>query len=312
MEDMVMENLFNGIYKKKNVLITGNSGFKGSWLALWLERLGASVYGYSLPPVYSPSHFTSLQLKYPTTFANILDRSKLEEVLINVKPDIVFHLAAQAFVLESYREPLTTYETNVIGTLNVFEAARKCESVRAVINVTTDKVYENEETGMDYVEKDKLGGYDMYSSSKACSDIMTSSYRNSFFNPEGYGRDHFVLLASVRAGNVIGGGDWSPDRLIPDIVRAVIKGEKVKIRNQKAIRPWQHVLEPIFGYLLLGQKLLEGDIKAAAAWNFGPALHHCVSVETLLKEIRLAWKVVEWEVLENETFHEAEILKLNS
>jgi len=253
--------LFNGIYRNKTVLITGHTGFKGSWLSLWLKKLGAYVIGYSLKEYPNTKHFFELKLDVENIFADVRDRDTLKKAIITYKPDIIFHLAAQSLVRESYRDPIATYETNVIGTLNLLEAVRNCEAVKAIVNVTTDKVYENKKQDSGYKETDNLGGFDPYSSSKACSEILTSSYRDSFFN----NNKHKILIASARAGNVIGGGDWANDRLIPDITRAVIKKEKVKIRNPASVRPWQHVLEPLSGYLLLGQKLLEGKKTFASA-----------------------------------------------
>ncbi|MBK5284695.1 MAG: CDP-glucose 4,6-dehydratase [Bacteroidia bacterium] len=306
MESLVMENLFGGIYKGKTVLITGNTGFKGSWLALWLQKLGANVIGYSLPAPTNPSHFEILKTDYETITGNILELNFLKQNLSQIKPVIVFHLAAQSLVRESYLDAVNTYETNVIGTLNVFESARNCESVKAIVNVTTDKVYRNSETQKAFSENDALGGHDMYSSSKACSEILTESYRKSFFDNSG------ILLASARAGNVIGGGDWSNDRLIPDVVKATGTRKKVMIRYPDSIRPWQHVLEPLSGYLFLGKKLLEEKQEFAKGWNFGPQLSDCVSVKTILKGISAIWQDVQWEIDQNENPHETQMLMLDS
>jgi CDP-glucose 4,6-dehydratase len=306
MESVVMENLFGGIYKGKTVLITGTTGFKGSWLACWLQKMGANVTGYSLPPATHPSHFGILKADYETIEADILDLNFLKSSFSRVKPDIVFHLAAQSLVRESYNDPLKTYQTNVIGTLHVFEAARNSESTRGLVNVTTDKVYENRESKKAFREEDPFGGHDLYSSSKACSEILTESYRKSFLSKSP------LLLASARAGNVIGGGDWSSDRLIPDVVKAASSKKKAAIRFPKSVRPWQHVLEPLAGYLALGKKLLEGKREFAAGWNFGPKLSDCVSVEEVLKKISVHWNAVKWETDKGEHPHEAQLLMLDS
>lgn len=302
-----MKDLFGGIYKNKTVLITGNTGFKGSWLALWLKELGAEVIGYSKDDVSSPSHYQLLHLNYTTYYKNILDRKVLNKIFLKHKPEIVFHLAAQSLVRESYHNPCETYETNVMGTLNVLEASRKCKSVRAIVNVTTDKVYENIEQHIFYKENDRLGGFDLYSSSKACSEILSTSYRSAFFS------DNKILLATARAGNVIGGGDWAADRLIPDIMRSVSKKKTAQIRNPHSIRPWQHVLEPLSGYLLLGEMLLKGKTKFAGAWNFGPQGESCVDVSEVIRRMKSTWNKIKFIVSENKqkNLHEAGILKLD-
>jgi len=285
--------MFNNIYKNKKVLITGHTGFKGSWLALWLKELGAEVIGYALKPPTTPSHY-ELLTQQPTDNLNIISIEgdirnyiKLNEIFQSYKPEIVFHLAAQPLVRYSYINPVETFETNVMGTINVFEACRNCESVRAIVNITSDKCYENKEWVWGYRESDPMGGYDPYSASKGCAELVTSAYRNSFFTPSYPLTDSppRVLLASARAGNVIGGGDWADDRLIPDIMRATAKNESVIIRNPKATRPWQHVLEPLSGYLLLGQKLLEGRKEFAGGWNFGPDDESNITVENLIENI---------------------------
>lgn len=302
-----MDKIFGNIYKNKNVLITGHTGFKGSWLALWLKQLGANVSGYSLDVVSTPSHFNLLEIDITTAYGDIRDKNKLELFFSETKPDIVFHLAAQSLVRESYRNVNFTYETNIIGTLNVFEAARKCKSVKAIINVTTDKVYENLEREQPYTEEDRLGGYDPYSSSKACSEILTSSYRNSFLN------DHSILLASARAGNVIGGGDWATERLIPDIINSAISNQITEIRSPKSIRPWEHVLEPLSGYLVLGQKLLEGKTEFAEAWNFGPEQGDMWKVSEVIEKMQSQWNKINYKINEESAkqYHEAKILKLD-
>ncbi|PKN67456.1 MAG: CDP-glucose 4,6-dehydratase, partial [Deltaproteobacteria bacterium HGW-Deltaproteobacteria-10] len=223
--------MFDNIYHNKNILITGHTGFKGSWLALWLSQMGANVTGYSLQPPTDPSHFQLLNIDINSIIGDVRDIDKLKAVFKEQQPEIVFHLAAQAIVRLSYQDPVETMTSNVLGTVNVLEAARASGTVRAIVNVTSDKCYENQEWPWGYRESDVLGGYDPYSASKGCSEIVTSCWRNSFFNPTGYGKTHQTLLSSARAGNVIGGGDWASDRLIPDIMRAIHQNEKVKIRN---------------------------------------------------------------------------------
>lgn len=291
-------------YKNKRVLLTGHTGFKGSWLDLWLKTLGADVLGYSLEPNTDPSLHKILGLD-DNFIGNILDKEKLEKTFLDFRPEVVFHLAAQPLVRLSYAEPLLTYQTNVIGTLNVLEAARKCRSTKAFVNITTDKCYENKEVDCGYCEDDPMGGHDMYSSSKSCVEIMSTSYRRSFLNSE-----NSFALATARAGNVIGGGDWALDRLIPDCIRAINEGQKIEIRNPLAIRPWQHVLEPLSGYLLLGKKLLDEGGKFAQGFNFGP------DEDSVLKVSEVAEKVIEYYgkgeivVHKRDDLHEAELLML--
>jgi CDP-glucose 4,6-dehydratase len=278
--------LFNGIYNNKTVLVTGHTGFKGSWLCFWLIQMGAKVIGYSLEPPTSPNHFELLNLDMVSVIGDIRDSDKLNAVFAQYQPEIVFHLAAQPLVRLSYKEPVETFETNVIGTLKVFEACRNTKSVRAIVNITSDKCYENKEWVWGYRENDPMGGYDPYSASKGCAELVTSSYRNSFFNVNEYGKSHNVLLASCRAGNVIGGGDWAKDRLMTDIMVAVSEGKKVVIRNPRATMPWQHVLEPLSGYLMLGQKLFEGKKEFAQAWNFGPGEQGAITVKEVVENIK--------------------------
>jgi CDP-glucose 4,6-dehydratase len=304
--------MFNSAYYSRRVLITGHTGFKGSWLALWLTRMGAKITGYSLQPPTNPNHFQLLDLNINSVIGDIRDGDKLKEIFIEQKPEIVFHLAAQAIVRLSYKDPLETFSSNVIGTVNVLEAARATGGVRAIVNVTSDKCYENREWPWGYRETDALGGYDPYSASKGCAEMVTASFRNSFFNPEEYGKTHQTLLASARAGNVIGGGDWAQDRLIPDIMRAVHQNEKVKIRNPYAVRPWQHVLEPLHGYLVLGQRLLEGKKEFADAWNFGPAEEDSVSVGEIVSQIKKSWPKIDCEISQTQDQpHEAALLRLD-
>lgn len=299
--------MFNNFYKNKRVFLTGHTGFKGSWLALWLTKLGAKVCGYSLKPNTNPSMFKSLNIGNRITKSitgNLLDIDLLEKTLIEFQPDIVFHLAAQPLVRLSYKEPLLTYQTNVIGTLNVLEAARKSHSVKAFVNVTTDKCYENKEINYGYKEDDALGGYDMYSSSKGCVEILTSSYRRSFLS-------NSFALATARAGNVIGGGDWALDRLIPDCIRSINSNIDIEIRNPIAIRPWQHVLEPLSGYLLLGQKLFENKTKYSEGFNFGPNEESVLTVAEVAKLVTDNYGLGKVTVGEPSDLHEAGLLMLN-
>ncbi len=307
-----MQNLFSSVYAGKKVLLTGHTGFKGSWLALWLTQMGAKVIGYSLEVPSKPNHIELLDLDIVSITGDIRDTAKLNGIFEKYQPDIVFHLAAQALVRLSYDEPVETYETNVMGTLKVLEACRKCTSVKAIVNITSDKAYENKEWIWGYRENDPMGGFDPYSSSKGCAELLASSYRNSYFNLDDYGTKHNTLLASCRAGNVIGGGDWAQDRLITDIMVAVSKGEKVKIRNPHATRPWQHVLEPLSGYLHIGQKLLEGKKDFAEGWNFGPSDEGSISVEEAVKYIQKHWDKIDYELnLSDDHPHEANLLKLD-
>jgi CDP-glucose 4,6-dehydratase len=311
MENLGIEML--NIYQNKKVFITGNTGFKGSWLAAIFKSLNINIEGYALPFVTPVNHFGIINSDYKTTFADILDKEKLAESIASAKPDIIFHLAAQALVRPSYTNPVNTYETNVIGTLNVLEAARKCDSVKAIVLITTDKVYENKECYKPYKETDELGGYDMYSSSKACCEILIRSYRSSFFNVADYKIKHDVLLASARAGNVIGGGDWSTDRLFPDIALSSSQGRKVQIRNPKSVRPWQHVLDCLYGYLLLGAKLLNEEKAYAEPWNFSPYAFDVKDVEEITKVANHSWDKINIEFGEpTENFHEAGLLILDN
>jgi len=303
---------FGGIYRQRKVLVTGHTGFKGSWLAYWLLKMGANVCGYALPPPTNPNHFDLLKLDMESHIGDIRDIKRLLAVLALFRPEIVFHLAAQPLVRLSYKEPRETFETNVMGTINVLEACRQTPSVRAIVNITSDKCYKNKEWVWGYRENDPMGGFDPYSASKGCAELVASSYRNSFFNLADYGRGHSLLLASCRAGNVIGGGDWAQDRLIPDIMKAVSKGETVIIRSPNATRPWQHVLEPLSGYLLVGQKLLEGKKEFAEAWNFGPGDNSSISVEEVLKQIQKYWPNINYKIDQDTNApHEANLLKLD-
>lgn len=271
-------------WKNKRVFITGHTGFKGSWLVIWLHTLGAKVTGYALKPPTSPSLYEVAQVDglVESFIADIRNIIALRDALLKTQPEIIIHMAAQPLVRESYQDPVGTFETNVMGTINLLESVRVCESVRVVVNVTTDKCYENQEWLWGYRETDMLGGYDPYSNSKACSELVTSSYRQSFFNINAAAAQN-VGIATARAGNVIGGGDWATDRLVPDIVKAVSKGKTVNLRNPMATRPWQHVLDPLSGYLLLAQKLYQDPCQYSEAWNFGPEERDIKNVEYLVR-----------------------------
>ncbi len=303
--------MFNNIYRGKKVFITGHAGFKGSWLALWLTKLGAEVKGYSLYPWTGPSHWNLINLGIESVNWDIADSERLEGEMIEFQPDIVFHLTAQAIVLKAYEDPIATYETNVLGTLRLFEACRKTASVRAVVNITSDKCYDNKEWPYRYRETDVVGGFDPYSSSKGCSELLTASYRKSYWNTEDYGVKHNVLLASCRAGNVIGGGDWARDRLIPNTVRAVQGNKSVFVRDTQATRPWMHVLDALSGYLLVGEKLLEENVDCGKPWNFGPADENSVSVMDALKIMQRYWADIKIEVDRQPRPHEARLLNLD-
>ncbi len=304
--------MFGDAYRNRRVLLTGHTGFKGSWLAYWLQQLGAEVCGYALEAPSEPSHWNLLNLDLRSEIADIRDADALPNVFNDFQPEVVFHLAAQPLVRDSYKFPVETYATNVMGTLNVFEACRKAESVRAIINVTTDKCYDNKEQDQGYREDDPMGGYDPYSSSKGCSELLTASYRNSYFNNQEFGKAHETLLASCRAGNVIGGGDWAVDRLIPDIMRAVSEGRPVEIRNPDSTRPWQHVLEPLRGYLMVAEKLLAGESQYASAWNFGPNDEESLSVGDVVQQVAMHWDKIEFQLGRSiGQPHEAGLLKLD-
>lgn len=301
---------FNDIYSGKRVFITGHTGFKGSWLALWMQQLGATVGGFALTPTTDESHFDALSMDMDSTIGDIRDRKEIAEAIEAFQPDIVFHMAAQPLVRYSYREPHETYETNVMGTLNVLEACRAAKSVQAIVCITTDKVYENYESEDGYVESDRLGGYDPYSSSKACCEILTASYVNSFLNPKDFGTSHNTLVATVRGGNVIGGGDWSEDRLIPDIVRAIMQQEVIEVRSPSSVRPWQHVLDCLSGYVLLGEKLLQKDVSFAESWNFGPVDKEFITVREIVEIAQKTWSDLQ-ATYGQPNLHETGMLQLN-
>lgn len=300
-------------WQGRKVLVTGHTGFKGSWLSIWLTALGADVTGYALAPPTSPSLFAlaGLEDRMHSVVADVRDRDRLAAVVAAAAPEVIFHLAAQPLVRQSYEMPRETFEINVMGTVHVLEAARPVESVRAVVNVTTDKCYENREWVWGYREGDPLGGHDPYSSSKACAEIVTAAYRNSFFGPSA-GTAPRLALASARAGNVIGGGDWAVDRLVPDFFRAASAGVAVRIRNPHAVRPWQHVLEPLGGYLLLARRLLESGVDFAEGWNFGPEDADARPVAWIIDQLCSSWG--EGATVEHDDapqVHEAGYLKLD-
>ena len=295
------------------MLVTGHTGFKGGWLAVWLESLGAKVAGYSLPAPTEPSFFdvAGVGKSVATTIGDIRDLQSLRKCMQAVEPEVVIHLAAQALVRPSYEDPVGTYATNVMGTVNLLEATRQISSVRSVVIVTSDKCYENREREQGYREDEAMGGYDPYSNSKGCAELVTSAYTNSFFNPADYTR-HKVAVASGRAGNVIGGGDWAKDRLVPDMIRAIVAGQPVRIRNPNATRPWQHVLEPVGAYLLLAQRLFEEGPKFAGGWNFGPLEEDTRNVRDVVTQLTRQWgSEARWEADAGDHPHEARLLKLD-
>jgi len=308
-----MSDLFGGIFDNRKVFITGHTGFKGSWLVLLLNELGADVYGYALEPPTRPSLYNTASVDefVKSYISDIRDYNKLHQAISEVQPEIMIHMAAQPLVRESYKNPIDTYSTNVMGTVNLLEACRHTKSIRAIVNVTTDKCYENKEWIWGYRENEPMGGFDPYSNSKACSELVTSAFRSSYFNENTY-KDHGVAMASARAGNVIGGGDWATDRLIPDFIRSIQKGEELVIRSPYAIRPWQHVLEPLSGYLLLASKLFIEGSKYAGAWNFGPNDSDAVNVEFISKLLCDLWGGnSRYKIDDDPQPHEANYLKLD-
>jgi CDP-glucose 4,6-dehydratase len=305
-EDLVLNQEY---WRGRRVFLTGHTGFKGGWLALWLRRLGAQVFGYALDPPTEPNFYTVARVAGDLagqTRADVRDEPALRAALLAAEPEIVLHLAAQPLVRQSFAEPVATYAVNVLGTAHLLEAARHCPSVRAIVNVTSDKCYENREWIWGYRETEALGGVDPYSSSKACAELVSAAYRQSFFQPRGIG------LATARAGNVIGGGDWSPDRLLPDFFRAAAAGVALEVRHPDAIRPWQHVLEPLHGYLLLAQQLCQHGVQYAGAWNFGPRLEDARPVRELLASLARLAPGTAWKGAAGAQLHEAHTLKLDS
>jgi len=306
--------LKQGFWDKKKVLLTGHTGFKGSWLSLCLAELGAQVIGYALKPNTTPNlfHLLGLDDVVCSIIGDVRHYETLEKICEEHQPDIIIHMAAQSLVHYSYEHPLETYQTNILGTANVLECFRQSKSAKVCLNITTDKCYENHERETGYTEEDRLGGADPYSSSKACSELMTAAYRQSFFSPQSF--HHCEKgIATARAGNVIGGGDWSEDRLIPDYIRAVTLGLPFKVRRPKSIRPWQYVLEPLYGYLKLVEKLWLDPVSYSGAWNFGPNAGNCQSVESLIHRLSKAWPLeIHWEKPSVKDFHETSCLKLDS
>ncbi len=296
----------------KRVLVTGHTGFKGAWLSLSLQALNAEVTGFSLAPPTSPSLFEQANVAQGmrSILGDVNDAAAVGAAFAESSPEVVIHMAAQPLVRESYVDPAGTYLTNVVGTANVLNAVRNCQSVRSVVVITTDKCYENREWAWPYREDDRLGGYDPYSSSKACTELVVSSFRNSFFHESRYAK-HGVALASARAGNVLGGGDWAKDRLIPDIIRAFAAGRTLVIRNPIAVRPWQHVLEPLRGYLMLAENLYTRGIEFSGAWNFGPQYDDARPVEWIVRKMASKWEGAEWVIDNSEQPHEAQMLKLD-
>lgn len=312
-----MTELFGGVFRGKKAFVTGHTGFKGSWLCLWLAELGVTVHGYALEPPPPPSNFKASNVEARLArhvIDDVRDLTALTNAIENADPDVVFHMAAQPLVRESYRDPATTVSTNVVGTVNLLEAVRTRNKPCAVVVVTSDKCYENREWIFGYRETDRLGGHDPYSMSKAAAELVVTSWRQSFFDPTSFGR-HGVGLASARAGNVIGGGDWQQDRILVDSLRSLESGQPIDVRNPTATRPWQHVLEPLGGYLLLASRMLTARANAATvladAWNFGPAPSNCWPVARLVEEVIASWGSGSWRDASNPTSpHEAAFLSL--
>ena len=308
-----MKGLFGGIFNGKNVLVTGHTGFKGSWLCIWLKELGANVIGYALEPYTDDDNFVTsgLKSKVSSQIGDIRDYGYLKKVFDDCRPELVFHLAAQPLVRLSYKQPKLTYDTNVGGTVNLLECCRLSGSVRVVINVTSDKCYENKEWTWGYRENDTLGGHDPYSSSKGCSEIITAAYRSSFCSGTGDGAQ---MISTARAGNVIGGGDWREDRIIPDCIRALKKNEAIGIRSPESVRPWQHVLDPLSGYLQLASKMYLDGSRYVGAWNFGPEHNSITTVRQLVEKLLKYWGSGEYRDLSQghrQEVHETGILLLN-
>lgn len=300
-------------WKGRRVFLTGHTGFKGSWLSLWLQQLGANVTGYALAPPTEPSLFDAARVVegMSSRIGDIRDGATLASIMREAAPDVVIHMAAQPLVRRSYADPVETYSTNVMGTVHLLEAVRRAPSVRAVVNVTTDKCYENREWVWGYRENEPVGGHDPYSSSKGCAELVTAAYRNSFFPPDRHSQ-HGMAVATARAGNVIGGGDWAQDRLVPDILAAFARDETALVRSPQATRPWQHVLEPLRGYLVLAERLCTDGAGFAEAWNFGPHGDDAQPVEWIVRELAQRWgQGARWELGGGEHPHEANYLKLD-
>ena len=302
---MVMDKTF---WKGKKVFVTGHTGFKGSWLTFWLNRLEANVVGYSLRPNTQPALFSILELQstVKSFYEDVRDFENLHLVLNDFQPEIIFHLAAQALVIDSYLDPVNTFSTNILGTVNLLQISKELNSLKSIVVVTTDKCYENDESKISFNELDKLGGSDPYSSSKGCSELITHAYRQSFYS------SRCKSLASARAGNVIGGGDWNPFRLVPDVVKAFSAGEVAKVRNPRSVRPWQHVLEPLSGYLVLAERLFGSTTNEySSAWNFGPKTESCISVGGLCDLLATKWGAGRWQYVESNLPSEARVLRLD-
>jgi CDP-glucose 4,6-dehydratase len=301
-------------WRGKKVFLTGHTGFKGSWLSLWLQSMGAHVHGYALAPPTNPNLFDTARVAEGmagSTLADIRDLDAVTSALKQAQPAIVFHMAAQPLVRLSYDQPVETYATNVMGTVHLLEAVRSTPGVKAVVNITTDKCYENREWHWGYRENEPMGGHDPYSNSKGCAELVTAAYRSSFFNPEHYAK-HGVAVATARAGNVIGGGDWAKDRLIPDSMMALLAGQPIVIRHPHAIRPWQHVLEPLSGYLILAQRLYQNGSAYAEGWNFGPSEHDAKPVQWIVEQLTQRWSSdASWQQDGGKHPHEATFLRLD-
>ena len=311
-----MNKLFNNTFEGKTVLVTGHTGFKGSWLSIWLRELGANVVGYALEPYTMRDNFDMSKVgsMMVSNIEDIRDYERLRSVVDEFRPEIVFHLAAQSLVRLSYEQPKLTYDTNIGGTVNLLECCRLADSVRVIINVTSDKCYENKEWSRGYKEDDSIGGYDPYSSSKGSSELITSAYRDSFFNIRDYDK-HKKAISSVRAGNVIGGGDWQKDRIVPDCIRALVNNEPIGIRSPQSVRPWQYVLEPLSGYLLLASRMYVDGAQYSGPWNFGPDHKSNITVEELVKSLIRHWGKGEYKDLSNRLSnepHEAKSLILDA
>lgn len=310
-----MIDIFNNFYKGKRVLVTGHTGFKGSWLCIWLHELGAEVIGVAKDPLTERDNFvlSGIGNKIKADIrADIRDGERMKEIFAEYQPEIVFHLAAQPLVRLSYDIPVETYETNVMGTINIMEAIRSTDSIKVGVMITTDKCYENKEQIWGYRENEQMGGYDPYSSSKGAAEIAISSWRRSFFNPVDYGKRHHVSLASVRAGNVIGGGDWALDRIIPDCIKAIETERPIAIRNRKAVRPWQHVLEPLSGYMLLATKMREVPTRYCEGWNFGPRAESISTVWDVASKLVASYGKGELKDMSDpNAVHEANLLMLD-
>ena len=305
--------MFQDSYRDRKVLVTGHTGFKGSYLVYWLKQLGAEACGVGLAMDGDFDHFNLIKPDIRSEIFDIRDRKKLDALFAEFQPEAVFHLAAQPLVRLSYLDPVETFDINVTGTACVLDACRKCASCRAIVAITSDKCYENRETLTPYVEGDPMGGYDPYSASKGCAELVISSYRRSFFNVSEYGKKHNTLLASARAGNVVGGGDWARDRLIPDLMKGAAKKECAVIRNPRAVRPWQHVLEPLSGYLDLGAELLNGGTSFASAYNFGPDNASAVTVGEAAELLKAGWNEMSYEITPPaDAPHEAGLLLLDA